>query len=212
MGVIDAWAEGGLAEVILPSGLKIKGKIPLIQDMIVNHLADATLIQAVMPLGDKPIEQYDEGERALWITWQRVQAAAYVRYAWNPATQEWEPAVVTPEMLMNGVPPADVDALEDIVLRRRTPAMVSALSRLNAGEITPEELKRIVTEEASGTVSAWSSFRQGQRGDAPGPDGGGVAGEAVEPDRPNRSVRRARARSSPRGPHAAGGSRRQPAK
>jgi hypothetical protein len=205
MGVIDEWAKGGLEEVILPSGLKIKGKLPLIQDMVLTKAADQQLIAAVIAISDKDVVDYDDAERETWVAWQRVQAAAFIREAYNPKTKRWEPAVVTPAMLANGVPPLDVDALEDIVLRRQTSAMVTARSRFTAGEISGDELARILVEEASGTIAAWSSFRPIAGGVDPGPDSGDVRDTPESPPAP-RAVRRARARSGASRPPRGGAS------
>jgi hypothetical protein len=197
VSVIDAWAKGGLVEVILPSGLKIKGKLPLLQDMAVNGLADGTLISSVVALGDREASTYDEEERNTWVKWQRVQAAAYIREAFNPDTGEWEPAMVTPEMLA-GSPPEDIDALEDIVLRRRTPGQVTAMSRFMADEISEPELKTILREEATGSVTAWSTFRQKPGSPAAGEGSQDVGDQAKPTPRPSRAVRRAGARSGTR--------------
>ncbi|MBA2439582.1 MAG: hypothetical protein H0V50_02780 [Thermoleophilaceae bacterium] len=198
MGVIELWAKGGLVEVILPSGLRIKGKLPLTQEMVVRQLVDTQLISAVVALEERGVETYDDDERVTWLAWQRAKAAAYIREAYNPATEKWESAVVTPAMLGNGVPPDDVDALENIILRRETPAQVTARSRFVSGDITVDELKRILAEEASGTIAAWSSFRPlGQRSD-PGEDGPDLRNQAKRPARAPRAVRRARARSGTR--------------
>jgi hypothetical protein len=181
MSVVEQWAKGGLEEVVLPSGFKIRGKLPLTQDLILAKVVDQSLVAAALALDDKEPATFTDDERSLWVEWQRVLAANFIREAWDPKTRRWEEAKVTPAMLANGVPPDDVDALEDLVLRRRTPSMVTAHARFMANQIDADELKRVMSKEASGTIAAWSSFRpRAERGDR-GKNGGDVR-EPAEPD------------------------------
>lgn len=203
MSVIDAWAKGGLEVVDLPSGLRVRGKLPTVQDLVLNGVAPSELLARALPLFSRGVETFDEAEQRTWIAYQRVLAAAFVREAWNPETEKWEPALVTPEMLANGVPPDDVDALEDIILRRRTAGQVTALTRFSRGEIDADELRQVVATEAAGTVNAWSAFRPEPAGAPPGTDGADVADA---PERPARAERRRRgARPRPDARAAAAG-------
>lgn len=202
MSVVEQWAHGGLVECDLPSGLRVRGKLASVQDLILARIVPQELLAKAMALQGKAVEEFDEGERVTWIEWQRVQAAAFVREAWNADTEAWEPAVVTPTMLANGVPPEDVDALEDIVLRRRTPAQVTAGTRFLAGEIDEAELRRVMQEEAGGTVNAWSAFRRDAGGAAVRPDGPDVERPSVEPPRDQRPRPRPRSRRRDRRPPA----------
>ena len=191
MSVLEAWAGGGVHEVVLPSGLRVKGRIPESQDIVVGQLAPSTLITAAMALMGKPLDELSDGERSTWVRWQRVLAANFIREVWDPATEQWQPATVTADMLETA-PPEDTDALEDIVLRRQTPAQVTAHSRFAAGEITREEWLAVVNREAAGTVNAWSSFRPQPVRDDRGEDGPDVERAPVKPSRAERRARRPR--------------------
>lgn len=193
MSILDDWAAGGLIDVTLPSGLRIRGRMPAVQDLVVGRLAPATLLTAALPLLGREVAGFDEEERATWIEWQRIQAAAFIREAWDPTAERFEPAVVTPLMLTTA-PPEDVDALEDLILRRRTAGQVTAAACYVAGKIDIDELKRITATEAASTVTAWTSFRP----DAAGPADRADRPDVADPAKRAASDQRPRRRTRPR--------------
>jgi hypothetical protein len=190
----DAWTEGGLIEVTLPSGLRVRGRLPMVQELILDGRVPSFLVSAAMALQGKPAEDFDDSERATFIEWQRLNAAAFIREVWDPETQAWEPEVATPEKLLKA-PPEDVDALEDLAMRIRTAEQVTAHARFVAGEISGDELQRVMREGAARTVRAWSTFRSPAGGHDRGPDGTDVADPPQPDPRGDRQRRRPRARS-----------------
>lgn len=103
--------------------------------------------------------------------------------AFKPPKGKWTPFRLTIEELEADppkIPSVDLEALQDIVRRRRTLRQVDAVSRLQHELITPEEASKIVDEEFLKTIVAWRSFRDQLGIGEPGA-GGEVLGNEAEP-------------------------------
>ena len=198
MSVVDELKQAGYREVVLPSGFRVRGVMPADRDLVRLRLVPGDL-QAAVLAGDAKAESgspLSDEERAARVEIQRIAAAAFIRAVWDAESEAWVPCRLTADDLNSGgMDPADVDALEDIVLYRRTPAEVTLQALRSKGEETAEALAA-AEREAGDTVDAWSEFRDDGRGDGAGTGSESVEGPSVEHDRDAPRPRRAGGRPS----------------
>lgn len=197
MDARDRLVSAGLATVILPSGVAVRGRLPTTEDLYVRDLVPEDLLSIVgrFAMG-ATLKDIPEPDRPLWYRYLRLLVAAFIR-AVRDEQGEWVPVSIRLEDTFT-MDERDVDELEYIVLRLKTPDQVSALWRAEHGELTKEEALAIISAEAPKTMSGWATFRHLVAGLDPGQDGADVQ-PAAEPDaRPNRAARRTRARRGTR--------------
>lgn len=208
--VRDRLVSAGYREVLLPSGVRIRGVMPEARELVRRGLIRADLAAAVLVAERKSDagEPLSREDQVATIEAQRVEAASFVRQGWNDQTGAWEPLLLTAEDLNDGgMDPRDVDALEDIVLYRRTPEQITASTLEAQGAITEAERELAEREGAGDTVDGWAGFRDERGGADAGPDVADVPDAAVgaagvrggSPGRP-----RARRRTRPAAPDPAG--------
>lgn len=165
-------------ETTLPSGLKIRGVQPTAQEMIRRGIWPKDLRVQLFLGGATASEEDEDALKRLYVESQHVTIAAYVRQEWDVDNDRWEPVEYTPAEV-HDFAPEDLDALEDIVLRRKTPAQVTAETLERAGTLEPELAAKIVEGEAAATVTGWAEFRGDERSVTPSEDSGDVEDEAV---------------------------------
>lgn len=170
--------SAGYEEVTLPSGFRVRGVRPTSRDLLLANLLPAELSARVLSAESKGSgAQLTAEERAATIEAQRIEAAAFVRQVWDDEAGAWEDTRLTAADLNGaGMDPADVDALEDIVLYRRTPAQITASTLAAQGEISEADAAAVNREEAGDTVDGQAAFR-----DDGGRDDAGANGRAVRP-------------------------------
>jgi len=173
---VSDWLTSGLREVTLPSGHRVRGVLPTAERLIVQGTLPTELRAVAMrfAVGSvNPSELADKGETdilAQFLSFARVLAAEFVRDRW--VDDGWVPTKLTPADLDN-IDPADVDALQVICLRHRTPEQITAAS-----------LGQKVEE--AGPVEALAEFRRDATSPADSPDGGTVEPPAVKAPRAKR--------------------------
>lgn len=183
----ERWVAAGYEEVVLPSGFKVRGVRPTSRDLLLANLLPGELSARVMAAeGKKGTDTpLTPEERAATIQAQRIEAAAFVRQVWDEESGAWEPGTFTADDLnAAGMDPRDVDALEDIVLFRRTPDQITASTLAAQGEITDEEAATVAREEAGDTVDGQAAFRDDGGRDDAGEDSRAVRPAPVRPRRP----------------------------
>ena len=177
MGARERWSAAGYEEVTLPSGFKVRGVRPTTRDLMLHDLLPSDLAALVMGAegAKKAGRELTPAERGATVAAQRIEAAAFVRQVWDDEAQAWEAAtILAADLNGTGFDPRDVDALEDIVLYRRTPAQITAETLAARGEISPAAAAAASAEEVGDTVDGQAGFRDDGRGDAAGADGGAV--------------------------------------
>lgn len=193
MTVRERWLGAGYEEVTLPSGFKVRGVRPTTRDLLLANVLPTDLSSLVMSAEAKKNagRQLTSEELGATVAAQRIEAAAFVRDAWDDEASAWEPVTLTAADLNgSGMDPRDVDALEDIVLYRRTPAQITASTLAARAEISPADAAAIDREEAGDTVDGQAGFRHDGGGDDAGQDSGTLRDPAVRPPRaPARSRR-----------------------
>jgi hypothetical protein len=145
-GPASGWLTSGLFEVELPSGWRVRGRLPTAHDLATRGLLPDRLLEAALRgadpkwlLGeDLTAEQRQERYRRR-VEYLRFLVARSIREVCQDG--EWRP--VEFEALVDALgnaerPPTiddlDVDALEDVVLRIRTPQQVTDVARAIRGE------------------------------------------------------------------------------
>jgi hypothetical protein len=125
---LSSWQTAGLVEVGLPSGYRVRGVLPMLHtltraDLLPTHLLEVALKGADpkwLAEADK-----DEGRAKRTREYMDVLIASFPREVQAPGTDEWEPVSLTPADFAT-MDQADIDALEDLVFRLRTPEQVEA--------------------------------------------------------------------------------------
>lgn len=201
----DRWAVAGYEEVTLPSGFRVRGVRPTSRDLLLHDLLPGDLTALVMSAEAKGRANapLDPEERSATIAAQRIEAAAFVRQVWDEETGAWEDVTLKASDLNDGgFDPRDVDALEDIVLFRRTPAQITASTQAALEQITTADAAVVEREEAGGTVDGQAAFR-----DDGGRDDAGANGRTVRPApvRPRRATARGTGAGSGAGAAAGAG-------
>jgi hypothetical protein len=187
--------EGGLQTVTLPSGVRVRGVLPHVADLVRRRLIPQELMVALIAAEarEQRGEPLTPEEHDARVQDQYIEAAAFVR-AVELEDGTWERVSLTADDLRNGgMVPDDLESLIAIATGIRTPVQVDAESRLELGLMEPAEAEAIREREAASTVTGWAGFRDNAGGDAPREDGGDVAHDTVEPP-PARGRRRASAR------------------
>jgi hypothetical protein len=188
------FANAGLREVALPSGALVRGVLPTVEALYLRDLVPAELIGVVTKFAMPGFSSDDlpEEERPLWFRFTRLQVAAFLREI-RDADGNWQPLNVSIDDTFT-MDQRDVDELEYIVLRYKTPRQVSAFWQAQRGEITKEEANAIIEAEMADTIGGWATFRLILEGLVASQDGTDVRSEAKSDARPNRATRRGRGR------------------
>lgn len=208
MGIEERLRAANRQEVTLPSGTRVRGVMPDIDYLVRKGLMSDDLLRAVATIEaadqETPGRQREPGEREAIARENLVEAAGWLRDAWDQDAGDWAPLTVTGDTIDDLFAPDDVTALVGIILGRSTPAQVTAAYQELAGEISAELGRRIQEEEAGATEAGWTRFpADGQRAE-PGADGGTVRPAPLDDDRPAAPARRTRARPSPGAAPSAG--------
>jgi hypothetical protein len=200
-----------LAEVELPSGRRIRGRLPDAAQLLSRGLLPPELrpialqietnLGAAAAIGDT--NRAEELRR-----YQKIAIVDFIEEIWSEARQNWEPAEGLTVERLDRLDRRDIELLGDVVLRVRTPAQVTALSRWNRGQIDQAQYDRIIEKEAPATVLGWLDFRLRRGRDAGSPDGQGMGQPPKRPSDDSRSTRGLRRRRGPGGARDASRGRR----
>lgn len=177
-------AEAALTEVTLPSGSRVRGHLPTLGTLLRRNLLPRDLLSVAMkaanPAWLQAARAVDPNEGADAARYLAVLVAAFPRHRWvGPGPDDWEPWRITPDdLLEDAVDEADIDAMENLVLRMMTPDQVSAASRVILGLDT--EAAAAAGEEVPAAIADWEPFRGEPVGAARGADGGAL-GHATQP-------------------------------
>lgn len=196
MDLREQLVKAGLREVNLPSGLTVRGVLPTVEALYLRDLVPAELVGVVTKFAMPGFNMDDlpDEERPLWFRFIRLQVAAFIREMRDP-DGAWQPVTISIDDTLT-MDQRDVDELEYIVLRIKTPRQVSAFWQGERGEITKEEANAIVQAEMAETIGGWAAFRHVIEGLVARPDSADVQPAAEQAARPNRAARRSRARRS----------------
>jgi hypothetical protein len=171
----NGWLQSGIVEVLLPSGAQVRLVRPSLRHLIRYGILPSRLHEPALRAADKDwlTEAGHQDERQVLIgEFMSFLVATSIRAVRDG--DEWVPVRMDPDAVPD-VDQADLDALEDIVLRDRTPAEVTARSRRLLG-LPPDDEP---DEEVS--VSALEDFR-GEPGGAEGGADSEPVGAAPLPD------------------------------
>jgi hypothetical protein len=194
--VKELWAASAVQTVVLPSGFRVRGVMPSPSEVVRRKIVPQALRRQVVALAPKLMSELDENEHAALVDARRYQTAAFVREMAPPGTTDedgWEPVTLSVEDL-SGMPPADIEALDDLIMGVATAAMLTAASEAALGIGSPDDLAAVRNREAGDTVDGWAEFRDDGRGADPSAAGADVANPAVRTDRGPKSAGRARPR------------------
>ena len=121
-----SWQTAGIREVLLPSGWRVKGVLPSAQSLARRDKLPSHLFEAAAHLGDREWSKEPE-HRALLVEFIMLLMTSFPRETMAPDSDTWAPATMTPEDVAT-MEDLDVDLLEDLVLRLKTPDQVTAAS------------------------------------------------------------------------------------
>lgn len=208
---LAAWRAAGAEATMLPSGTEAQLELPSVAGMLSRGVLPPALRQIALRFAsDEGVvkAQLDEAEAARMDELERVMIADAVHAIRPPGFDEWAPIRLSPDDLAAGrrrIAEIDYEALQQLVLRIRSPRQVDAMSRLaqvqaelvaarHAGvegnELAAleqryvdqtEEAARIVEAERVNTLAGWSSFRVLGRGAADGRPGAHLGRAPVGP-------------------------------
>lgn len=202
--VKDAWADAARVTLTLPSGFRVRGVLPAPSEVVRLKIVPQKLRQAVVAFsgGGRLMSDLNEDEHAQLVEARRYQAAAFVKEMAAPGTtgdDGWEAITVTKDELAK-MPPADVEALDDLIGGYATADMITANSEVALGLRTRDDADAVAEGEAGDTVDGWSAFRDDGRSDDVGAPSASVVDPAVDDPRDTKPVdgvrRRRRARTS----------------
>lgn len=211
--ILAAWERSASELVMLPGGMEVRVELPLVMEMVRSGALPSGLralaLKFASDVGVEPDELGGE-DAAHWdelvglLVARSVKAVRPVKAEGPPDEQcscgGWhtdEPPVpyrLDPEILTAEpprLPRVDVVALQDMVLRVRTPKQVDAISRVAHGQMDPGTAADIVRAERGATLEGWSSFRALRAGTAAGAQRQDLGDAAIGAARPNRAARRA---------------------
>jgi hypothetical protein len=189
--------RGGLKEVTLPSGRRFRGVLPSIGGLARAGALPSNLVNVAASFGP---DLFTKAARdpELAARWTELVRLLIVRFAREECQDgEWKRADLKPADLdpyEGTVDDADVDFLESIVLRARTPEEVNALFGDDPGPTVAEE---------AGT-EALETFRGERRSPARRANSPSVGGDAKPPAG---NTRRRRSVGTGRGTGVAAGGR-----
>lgn len=183
MGALQRWTNALRFEVLLPSGTRVRGALPNVNDLVIRNALPQDLRAAVASFADpKIVDKALEGDPAYerdFLRWCYLLAARAVTAVFDEDAGEWESASLTPEQF-EGIPFEDRYALVAIVMRTRSPEAITAATRVARGEVGEQEAEAIEEGEAAATVDGWSSFRHELGSPVGGDDGGAVRDAPVD--------------------------------
>lgn len=174
---LSRWAAKGDREVTLPTGTRVKVRVPPVEQLIRDKGMPTELRGMVLQFATTGFdtEKLDAEGLEHLLTLQALLASRTIRALWNDETEQWDEVRLTPDQLDElGLPSEDLTAIEHIALRRATPNQITVHAKRDLGLVAPEEAEVVQQEEAGGTVDAFGPFR-----DQSGGAGAGAAGAAV---------------------------------
>lgn len=207
-----AAAKAAAAETtMMPSGTEMQIELPSVAGLLSRGVLPPALRQIALRFTtDEGVvkAQLDEAEAARMDELERVMICDAVHAIRPPGFTDWTPIRFRPEELTpenRRLAEIDYEALQQLVLRLRTPRQVDAMSRLaqaiaelraardrgvTGEELEPlierhtqqtEEAARIVEAERVNTLAGWASFRGLGRGAHAGRPGADLGRPSVQP-------------------------------
>ena len=181
-GALKAWEAAGQTTVLLPSGFSVRGVLPSPTEIIRRKLVPWQLRQAVQGMGGRKMSDLSEEQHAQLVEARRYQVAAFIRELAAPGTEEFEPVELTVDDLAK-MPPADTEALDDLMMGIATAEMITTRSKVALGMMDAESAERVAAEEEGATVGGWTEFHAELGGDTAGQAGGAVGTASEQPAR-----------------------------
>lgn len=175
--LLREWAAAGEHEVTLPTGRRVKVRLPTAQELLRSDSLPKDLRAAVLRFYTIGLDtrNVDDARVETIRNMQTLLAARSVRALWNEADQSWVPLQLEPALLRDlGLPEEDMTALEQMALRRKSPQQVNAESAALAVNGKLDGLMKTIDKEADATVNGWRPFRHERGSDPAGPDGAAV--------------------------------------
>lgn len=178
----------GLEEVRLPDppGFEARIRLPSMSELMRKGEMPIELRRSLLSMkGQEQTSEPSDEQVDTGVDFTAVKAARMVR-AVRIGDAEWEPVHLGVDDFL-ALPEKTQDALLEIVTGQRTPAMVTAIIRRKAGEISDEEAAAIVEAETPKLVKEWATFRDDGGSPESGGDSQGVEPTPIKPARSKRS-------------------------
>lgn len=163
------------------------------QEELIRRGVNPTLVLHVIDDPVTPTDAADVMKQAEdQLAWVDAMARVAVREL-SEDGKKWETVSLTEDHYAR-LAPSDRGALRAIILSERTPAMVTAYTRYQAGEITAEDVEEIMAVEAPKLTESWVPFRTLLRRAIARSNGEDLGSPAQLPNRRTRRAARTRAR------------------
>lgn len=149
---VSEWAGAGLTEVALPSGVRVRLRLPEPRDLIVRGLLPTDLIAAVLAKPDAnwgAVADERPELAAQMAESMNVMAADSIRQGRRTEADEWEAITVSLETYLK-LPDDDRELIEAKILANLPDEPTDTAS---------PEAARAAREEAAGTVDGYREFR-----------------------------------------------------
>ncbi len=177
----------GLEQVRLPDppGFEARIRLPSMSELMRKGEMPIELRRSLMSMkGQEQTSELSDEQVDTGVDFTAVKAARMVR-AVRIGNAEWEPVRLGVDDFL-ALPEKTQDALLEIATGQRTPAMVTAVIRRKAGEISDEEAAAIVEAETPKLVKEWATFRDDGGSPDSGDDSQGMEPTPIKPARGKR--------------------------
>lgn len=208
---IDRWMNAGLRQVTLPTGTRMKLRIPAAEQLIRHNVMPQDLRELAVKFASTGlvIEELTPDDLEQFLKMKQVLVAWSIReiYAGDaPITEKvadddpaWQPIEISADEIDAAeIDADDLGALTSIVLRQRTPNEVTAVVWADIGKLErgslDEQLRSLEAEDEGETVGRFRDVRADERGADARADGGDVGLPPESDGRDPRSRRGARVR------------------
>lgn len=187
---LQRWAARTEREVTLPSGQRAKIVIPAPEALLRNDAMPQDLRAMVLQFTTGAVNpnELDADGMATFLRMQQELASLTLRRLWvededDASTGKWVDARYSVDQLQAlDLPQDDMTSLENLALRRVTPAQLTAASLAELGMLDVAMAAQVQRQEAAGTIGAYGTFRDEPRGAGAGANGAAVREPAVNAD------------------------------
>lgn len=172
----NGWLTSGIVEVLLPSGWRVRGVLPMLRTLARMDLITPALLEvATRGLDREWLKEaaQDPERRAAIRGYMDALVSSFPREALPAGGSEWLPVTLTPADMAT-IDQRDLDLLEDVALRIVTPAEASRRAAILLGLPVDDDGQEV-------GVEALAPFR-GVGDGASGGDDGEDVGDSTEPD------------------------------
>jgi len=188
MADLSAWMKAGTETVMLPSGVQVRWEPTHVTELMLRGIMPGYLRSMALQFagdGVTPSEMKGEDE-SNWKELVSLLIIEGVREVAMPESDEFEAIRLTPAQVNDAdprMPRVDLETLQHLVLHLRSPLEVNATSRMaqlereyreaeergadddelaalrERNETKATEFARIISKEASSSLTGWAAFR-----------------------------------------------------